>query len=69
MSDKLSAFVLDEWVLEKDFARDNGTSRRSVARMRQEPNGLPWMLWNGQVHIHVPGARAYSRTNHERKSP
>jgi hypothetical protein len=59
MSDKSSAFVLDDYVPEAEFAEANNLSQRTVARYRNMPDGIPWMLWNGQVHIHIPGARDF----------
>ena len=69
MSDKSSAFVLDDYALEEDFAVANGCSTRTTARMRREPDGLPWMLWNGKVYVYLPGARAYVARKTKRPNP
>jgi hypothetical protein len=59
MTAKSSAFILDEYAPEKEFAAANRVSQRTLARYRNMPDGIPWMLWNGQVHIHIPGARDF----------
>jgi hypothetical protein len=58
--------ILGEYVLEKQFADDTGVSQHTVARYRLL--GLPWMLWGGKVHIHIPGAREFMAKRTRRRS-
>jgi hypothetical protein len=44
---------------EDHFAKENGVSQRTVARKRQEPDGIPFTEWGGRVYVHVEGARKY----------
>jgi hypothetical protein len=53
------AKLLDGYQPEESFCRDNGTSRRTCARYRNERDGLPYVLWAGKVYIHIEGARAW----------
>ena len=67
--------ILEGYEPEQDFARKNGnTSRKTISRYRKL--GLPYVMWNGQVYIHVAGARdwlmsrtkrhAAARTRHQK---
>jgi hypothetical protein len=66
MNRQSTANILDGYVLEEDFARENKISPRTSAEYRKQPNGLPYALWGGRVYIHVQGGREYlaARTRH-----
>jgi hypothetical protein len=62
-----SGLILDrDYVKEGKFATANKIARRTVARMRQE--GLPYLMWAGEIYIHVPGARDYLRGRIKRRT-
>ena len=54
-----AANILDGYVLEDEFARDNKISKRTVAEYRKQPNGLPFAVWAGRIYIPVDRARGY----------
>jgi hypothetical protein len=54
-----AANILDGYVPEDEFARDNGISRRTVAEYRKLPDGLPFAVWAGRIYIPVDRARDY----------
>ena len=56
---RMSEFgILDGFAPEEDFARDNGgLCRRTLARYRNQPDGLPYARWGGRVYIDVNAAR------------
>jgi hypothetical protein len=58
--------LTDEYTEEKKFAEDNNVHQRTVARYRNQPDGLPYVMWGGRVFIHVPRARQWleSRVRH-----
>ena len=43
------AFILEEYVLESEFANANKISPRKLRDLRNEPDGLPWMMWAGRI--------------------
>ena len=47
--------LLRDFTPQGDFARAHKTTTRTIGRYRQQ--GLPWILWNGQVQI-GPNAEA-----------
>jgi hypothetical protein len=49
--------ILDGFVPEEDFAEAHNVNPRTVARYRNQPDGLPYVKWAGRVYIHVLGAR------------
>jgi hypothetical protein len=51
--------LLADYQLEDDFARSNNVSPRTVARYRNQPDGLPYVVWGGKVLVHIPGAREW----------
>jgi hypothetical protein len=55
MSEKIS--ILEGYAPEEDFAAANHINPRTVARYRNQPDGLPYVKWAGRVYIHVLGAR------------
>lgn len=57
MSEAIS--ILDGYVPEEDFAAAHDVNPRTVARYRNQPNGLPYVKWGGRVFIDVNGAREW----------
>ena len=56
----------DEYVLESQFAEENGIHQRTTARYRNQPDGLPFVEFGGRIYIHIPRARQWleSRVRH-----
>jgi hypothetical protein len=59
MKRKGTTNILDGYVPEDQFARDNNITRRTVAEYRKRPNGLPFAVWAGRIYIPVDKARDY----------
>ena len=59
--------ILEDFQPQDEFAAANGLSEHTVSRYRLL--GLPWMLWGGRVHIHLPGARKFIADRIRRRSP
>ena len=57
MSEAIS--ILDGYVPEEDFAAAHDVNPRTVARYRNQPDGLPYVKWGGRVFIDVNGARKW----------
>jgi len=57
MSEAIS--ILDGYVPEEDFAAAHDVNPRTVARYRNQPDGLPYVKWGGRVFIDVNGAREW----------
>ena len=51
--------ILGDCLTEAEFAAVEGIAKRTVARHRKEPNGLPFFRWAGKVWIHPPTAREW----------
>ena len=65
--------ILGGYVAEADFARAANISQRTVARYRNQPNGLPHLVWGGRILIPLEEARAWlagqvRRPNQRRKA-
>jgi hypothetical protein len=58
--------ILAGYVLEQDFAKDAKISRRTAARYRNAPNGLPYLEFGGRIYIPIDAAGAWikSRVQH-----
>jgi hypothetical protein len=41
----------DEYTLEEEWAAKRSISQRTVARYRQLPNGLPFLVFGGRIYI------------------
>jgi hypothetical protein len=46
-----SSPFLEGFVLEGDFASATGVCSKTVQRYRNEPDGLPHLLWGGKMYI------------------
>lgn len=57
MTDKPN--LLAGYETEAEFAKRHDLSPRTVARYRNEPDGLPFMFWAGRIYIHLAGAADY----------
>jgi hypothetical protein len=51
--------ILDGYVFEADFARAHNIGRRTVKRYRNEPDGVPFVMFGGRVYIPIEKARAW----------
>jgi len=51
--------LLEDYALEEDCAKAWNIDKRTLARYRNEPGGLPFMKLGGRVYIHLPGAREW----------
>jgi hypothetical protein len=54
--------ILDGYVLQAKFAEDNGVSKRTIARYRSMPDGLPHLRWGGYIYIPIERAREWLRS-------
>jgi hypothetical protein len=61
--------ILDGFLPEEDFAKANGICRRTSARYRKQPDGLPYTEFGGRIFIDVPGARAWLERRVRRPNP
>lgn len=57
MSETIS--ILEGYASEEDFAAANDINPRTIARYRNQPDGLPYVKWAGRVYIDVDGAREW----------
>jgi hypothetical protein len=60
--------ILDGWVDEDQFAADNQVAKRTVARYRNQPSGLPYVEWGGKVYINVQAAREWLQSRLKRRN-
>jgi hypothetical protein len=51
--------ILDGSQPEKEFAQANNASQRTIARYRNQPDGLPYFEWCGRIYIPVEEARRW----------
>ena len=61
--------ILADYQLQADFAAELGVSEHTVARYRSEPDGLPYAVFGGRIHIHIPGAKAWMAKRIRRRAP
>jgi hypothetical protein len=61
-----SQSLLDGYQPEKQFAEDNNISQRTSGRYRGQPDGLPYVMWGGKVHIPIAEAREWLKTRIKR---
>jgi hypothetical protein len=61
--------LLDDYAPEDALAKSWSVDRRTIARYRNEPNGLPFMKLGGKVYIHIPGAKEWIRRRTLRRNP
>jgi hypothetical protein len=53
------AGILAGYVEQGRFAKEINSSTRTVARYRNLPNGLPWLMLSGRVYIPVAEAKTW----------
>jgi hypothetical protein len=58
--------ILSGYVRQSRFAVDNDTCERTIARYRSM--GLPFLMWSGEVWIHVEGAREWLESRVKRRN-
>jgi hypothetical protein len=67
--DDTSTNILVDYIRRDQFAREHNISLRTVDRYRNEPNGLPSLMFGGFVYIHRPGATAWLERRLRRANP
>jgi hypothetical protein len=60
---------LEEYELEETWAPKHGITRRTSFRYRNEPNGLPFLIWGQQVYIPKKEGAEYIRSRIKRRNP
>jgi hypothetical protein len=58
--------ILDGAAKEADFAQANNVSQRTVARYRNQSDGLPFFVWGGEVYIPLADAKEWLRSRVKR---
>jgi hypothetical protein len=61
--------ILEDFQPQDEFAAEHGVSEHTVARYRKEPDGLPYAVFGGKIHIHLPGAREWMAKRIRRRAP
>jgi hypothetical protein len=61
--------LLSDYALEDDVAERWDVDKRTLARYRNEPNGLPFMRLGGRIYIHIPGAKEWVKRRTQRRNP
>jgi hypothetical protein len=51
--------VLEGFELEEDFATSANVHPRTVKRYRDQPDGLPYLIWGGKIYIPTAAARQW----------
>jgi hypothetical protein len=64
-----TASILSGAAPEAKFASDNGISQRTVARYRNQTDGLPYFEFGGRVFIPIEEARAWLQARVKRPNP
>jgi hypothetical protein len=64
-----SQSILEDFQPQSAFAAEHGVSEHTIARYRKEPNGIPYALFGGKVHIYLPGAREWMARRIRRRAP
>jgi hypothetical protein len=60
------ASILAGYVTQSIFAVDNNICTRTVKRYRAQ--GMPWLLWGGEVYIHLEGATTWLKSRVRRNN-
>jgi hypothetical protein len=63
------ACILHGYVPQAEFAQANHVTTRTVARYRRQPDGLPYLIWGGQVWINVARGRQFLESRERRLNP
>ena len=66
---KQSESILDGYVLESDFAKSANVHKRTIARYRDQPDGLPYLEFGGRIYIPINEARAWLSDRVKRPNP
>ena len=59
--------ILEGYEPEHKFAANHGASRRTIARYRNM--GMPYLVWRGEIYIHIAGAREWLNSQLKRRNP
>lgn len=65
----MSLNLLDDLVTEAEFARALGKHRRTIARWRDQPDGLPFVQIGKTVHIRPSSFRSWIEQNERKPNP
>jgi hypothetical protein len=64
------ALLLEGYIAEDDLAADPGAPcKRTLARYRSEPDGLPYVKFRGRVYIPIDEGRAWLARRIRRPNP
>lgn len=61
-----TASILEGAAKESVFAAANNISQRTVARYRNQPDGLPFFIWGGEIYIPLEDAKVWLRSRVKR---
>lgn len=64
-----TASILAGSAPEAKFAADNDISQRTVARYRNQPDGLPYFEFGGKIYIPLGEARTWLAAKVKRPNP
>lgn len=64
-----AACILEGYTPETKFCVENRISLRTSARLRSQPDGLPYTVWGGKVYIPIEEARAWFLARVKRPNP
>jgi hypothetical protein len=65
MTDSTQSFLAG-YQTEPQFAQDADISTRTSSRYRNQPDGLPYVMWGGKVYIPIEPAREWLRSRIKR---
>jgi hypothetical protein len=60
------ANILAGYVKQTDFASTHGISTRTSKRYRAL--GMPWLIWGGEIYIHLEGASTWLKSRVRRNN-
>jgi hypothetical protein len=60
---------LAEYELESEWAKGRGVSKRTAARYRELPNGLPYLVFGGAIWIPRREGAAWIANRIQRRNP
>jgi hypothetical protein len=61
--------ILADFVLEDDFCKTADVSKRTLARYRGQPDGLPFLIFCNRVYIPIKEGREWLQAKIRRPNP